>query len=183
MRFLRKYFIFIFLAFVATSLFTVKLFLSEQTKSPPNQGVSPLSWKGIVPGKTTIDETENILGAPASSEKAGTGIVLKYETGVGGPPHTVVVEDQTVGLIKERFVGDEALDDFKKQHGNPDGEFWGPYKEVGFKFFVFSLRGVAVLANQLDGVVLEVWYFEPTTLDGFLKKWGVGLETEPKTGF
>lgn len=183
MRFLRKYFIFIFLAFVATSLFTVKFFLSEQTKSPPNQGVSPLSWKGIVPGKTTTDEAERTLGKPVSLERADINTILKYETVVGGPPHTVVVENQIVGLIKERFSGSETLDDLRKQYGNPDGEFWGPYKEVGFKLFVFSSRGVAVLANRLDGVVLEVWYFEPATLDGFLKKWGAGLETELKTSF
>lgn len=183
MRFLRKYFIFIFLAFVATALFIIKVFLFEQGKSLIGPEVSSPSWKNITPGKTTINETENILGAPVSLEKAGTSIVLKYETGVGGPPHTVVVENQIVGLIKERFSGSETLDDLRKQYGNPDGEFWGPYKEVGFKLFVFSSRGVAVLASRLDGVVLEVWYFEPITLDGFLKKWGAGLETELKTSF
>lgn len=183
MGFLKKYFIFILLAFTATALFAIRFSLSGPTNGPASRGVSPPSWKTIVPGKTTAGELEKALGKPSSLENLDTNTVFKFESEMGGPPHTVVVEGQTVGLIKERFGGSEVFGDFVKKYGNSEGEFWGPYKEVGFKLFVFSSRGIAVLANQTDGTILEVWYFEPTAIDGFLKKWGAGLENEPKTSF
>lgn len=176
--FLKKYWLFSSLAFLAVLLFFIKLILA------PGQSVTVLtpapSWMGIVPGKTTAQELERSLGQADSVTQEDGLKVFGYNPKGGGPAHRVVTEREIVVLIKEQYYGESKLSNFKSMYGEPDGQFYGPYQSVGAKVFVFAQNGIATVSGVVDGTTLEIWYFRPTSLDVFLAKWGTGLTTEPK---
>lgn len=181
MVFLRKNGLLIFLAFLATMLFVLRIFVSPNKKESPQPTV--FSWKGVVPGKTEASQLTNILGGAenTSQEKSQTTFFFKADD--GGPPDRIISENSVVGIIKEHYFEGKNLTSFIEEYGQPEAEFWGEYKTVGFKTYVFPGKGIAVVANRNDGGVIQIWYFEPTTISEFLSKWGQGLSTEFKEVF
>lgn len=175
MGFLKKYWIFVLLALIATLLVSLNFYL---TKGPPKEAVLPVpSWRGIVPGETSADTLYKNLGTPQSQKQVGDQTLLEYPRPGLARPNEVVVENNTVGLVREKVSG-KKLGDFKTQYGEPEGEYWGPEKEAGFKLFVYPQTGIALVASLGDGAILEIWYFKPTTLDQFLSVWGKDLTLE-----
>lgn len=175
MAFLKKYWFFILLALAATLL----VFLNFYLTNGPKKETAPEapSWRGVVPGETSTDSLLKNLGAPQSQKQAGDQTLLEYPRPGLARPNEVIVENNTVELVKEKVSG-KKLSGFKAQYGEPEGEYWGPEKEAGFKVFVYPQTGLAVVASLGDGAVLEVWYFKPTTLNQFLATWGKDLNTE-----
>lgn len=172
---IRKYWLLVFLAFLATVLLVIKLFFGAKPEAPTTTTVPQATWKGVTPGRSTPADVYKTLGEPKST--ADNNSRLFYLREGGGPPHEVFLQENTVGLIKERSLAGN-LADFKKRYGAPEGEFFGPNKGVGYKMYVWAKNGVAVNAHQLDGGIFEVWYFSPTTLQQFLSTWGKDLTIE-----
>lgn len=141
-------------------------------------------WKGVIPGKSLVVDLKKFLGEPMEVATQDGKSILSFLPEEGGPPHQVATENNVVGLIREQYYGADKLEDLKKKYGPPDGELFGPYQDMGFKVFVFPVAGVAAVSSTQDGTTIEVWYFEPTTLPGFLEKWGkiAGVGPTPKQG-
>lgn len=178
-KFLKKYWVFVALSFVSALLIFIRIFINR----PDSFVLQPApSWQGITPGKTKTDELKNTLGEPYSTSSDRGRDLFYFNPEEGGPPHEVVVENETIELIKEQYYGEQKLNDFKTKYGEPTGEFFGPYESMGFKVFVFPENGIATVSSIGDGTVIEIWYFEPTTLSSFLQRWGKDLRTEPSGG-
>lgn len=175
MVFIKKYWLFIILALVATLLVSLNFYLTQgrsKEVAPPAS-----SWRGVVPGETTTTDLYKTLGAPQSQRQVGDQTLLEYPRVGAARPNEVVIENNTVGLIKEK-VSARNISEFKRLYGEPSGDFWGPYQESGFKVFVYAKQGVAVVASLGDGALAEIWYFQPTTLNLFLSTWGKDLTVE-----
>lgn len=181
MAFLKKNGLLILLAFFATILFVLRVFVGPGKKEPPQPTV--VSWKGVVPGKTQPSQLLGILGEPEKSTQEGSQTTFSFRADNGGPPDRIVSENNIVELIKEHFFEEKTLGSFIEEYGQPEGEFWGEYKTAGFKTYVFPSRGIVLVANPNSGTVIQIWYFKPTPLSGFLLKWGQGLSGEFKEVF
>lgn len=181
MVFFRKNGLLILLAFLATILFVLRVFVGLGKKEPPQPIV--FSWKGVVPGETQTAQLTNILGIPENSSQERSQITFSFRADDGGPPDRIISENNVVGIIKEHYFEGKNLTSFIEEYGQPEAEFWGEYKTVGFKTYVFPGKGIALVANQNDGGVIQIWYFKPTTISEFLLKWGQGLSTEFKEIF
>lgn len=170
LSFLKKYFIFILLAFVAASLLLIRLLLKKPASLIPTPSSVP-SWQGIIPGKTTTDELSSQLGQPQEiADKT-----YFYSSTNQFRPNEVVLKDDKVGLVKEKIIGKEKIfSDFTSKFGEPEAVLYGPDSPAGFYLHLFLKNGLAVLANSEGGTVLEVWYFSPTTLSEFIAEWGNG---------
>lgn len=183
---IKKYWLFALLAFVATILFAAKLFLPapQEVKPIPAPVPSAPSWNGITPGQTTTQKLPELIGTPEPKETVNDQTTYDVQRQGGGPPHEIITQDGTVGLVKDRVLsGNISL--FKQKYGAPEGEYWGEHQSVGFKTYVWPKNGIAAVAHAVDGSLYEVWYFQPTTLQAFLSTWGKGLTTEPQqnTGY
>lgn len=176
----KKYWFVILLAFVATILIVIKLVFTNAPQQPtaPTQGQA--TWKGITPGKSTVDAVYKSLGEPKSTSSDGSQLFYLREG--GGPPHIVVLQGNTVGFVKEEAIAGN-LTDIKKKYGEPEGEYFGPNKSVGFKMYIYSKYGFAVNAHSENGRILEIWYFAPTSLSQFLATWGKDLSTQETNGY
>lgn len=177
---LKKNILIVLLAFLATILVVLRVFVAppEKPQGPP---VGP-SWKGVVPGQTQEPELKNSLGEPENVSRGGTQTIFSFKS-ASGPPDRVILENNTVGIIKTHYFEGRSLDSFLEEYGKPDGEFWGEYNTVGFKTYVFLKNGIALVANPNGGVVVQIWYFKPTAMVEFLSRWGQELSTEFKEVF
>lgn len=181
MSFLRKNTLIILLAFLATILVLLKIFVVPTKKEAP--GPPKPSWKGIVPGETQTSQLKDVLGEPEGVSQVENQTVFSFGTDDGGPPDRIISENNIVGIIKEHYFEEKNLASFIEGYGQPEAEFWGEYKTVGFKTYVFPKNGIALIANPNGGVVIQIWYFKPTTLGEFLSRWGQELSTEFKEVF
>jgi len=56
---------------------------------------------------------------------------------------------------------------------------YGPDSVNGFLTYVWLKQGLAVVANNQSGIILETWYFSSMTNDEFLKEAGKNLSKTP----
>lgn len=180
----KKYFFFFALAFIATVLAVFKFSSPSQnpTPSPAPPSIQPVTWNGITPGKTTVEQIKTIPGAEEKQNPNGQTLITipRKEQGL---PHEIIIYNNTVGLIKDRVLSGN-ISSFIQKFGPFEGEYWGEHQEVGFKTYVFAQGGLAVVANKEDGSVFEVWYFQPMDLANFLASWGKDLNVQkPNKGY
>lgn len=170
------------LACVATLIVAAKVFIKPAPQRVVSQATplpSAPSWNGVLPGKTTVDQILSLVGKPESEESQNGRTELEIKRNGDGPPHSIITQGNTVKLVKDRVLTGN-LDTFKEKYGEPENQYWGEHQKVGFKTYVWTKNGIAVVAHNLDGAVFEVWYFEPTTLENFLSNFGKNLSVERK---
>lgn len=159
----------------------LEMLVGKQEKITPQETAELLqapSWRGVIPGRTTLAELNNLLGPPASSKREDGIIHLTFERLGKAREDEVFVENNIVILVKEK-VSDRYLIAYQNKYGKPEGEYWGTAKESGFKTFIYAKEGLAVVASLGDGAILEVWYFKPVGLKQFLSsRWGKELLVE-----
>ncbi len=177
-KFYKKYWVIILLAFIATSLLIIKLvFIKEPTQAPP-QTQQVEVYKGVIPGKTTAKDLSAIFGAPDPKESDFANNTLVYPRKEGGPPDEAIMDDnQTLALMKERSLSGN-LNDYVNKYGTPEKEYFGEHATTGYKTYVWATKGLAVVAGSADGIIYEVWYFAPTTLEDFKLKFGQRLSEQ-----
>lgn len=185
---IRKYWIFILLSAVAFLVIAIKV-ATPPKPQPTLQEITPQQpskqavWQGIIPGQTSTEQLNQIIKTKGLQAQNISQDKIIIPSELGGPPHEIFIQGQTVGLIKQQVLGEEKLEDFKKQYGQPEGGFWGPHQDAGFKTYIFPQNGLVVVAGPEKGLVAEVWYFTPTTLERFLATWGKELTTSPHDGY
>ena len=186
-KFIKEHWFLIFLAFLATVLVTLK-FLIYITPIPlqPSSVSQSNTWKEIVPQVSTSKDLQKILGQPIDIQKEKDLVVYFYPSETENWPTKIYVSETTqkVTLIKRFFPSpSETYQSFISQFGPPDKELFGPHQGAGFSVFVFLKKGVAIVANPNSGMILEIWYFSPTTLEDFLSSWGKDLTSTPPERF
>ena len=139
------------------------------------------TWKGLVPGQSTKNEIEKKLGQPSETSLQDGKELLRYPSSNQFRKDTLVLENNQLSLVKEEVINKEKgnLKDYLQRFGKPDLEGYGPYSEAGFKVYVFAKDGVAVVANPVDGTIIQMWYFKPTTLTVFKSTIGQGISDSP----
>lgn len=184
LAFLKKHWFLILLAFIATLVVLAKIFLTKEKKveAPPPYNKPLVEWNGVVPGQTNNEQVKEKLGEPETALPAeGDNIKFLYPRQGGGPEHEVIFEGATVALIKDRVL-DGNISSFHKKYGPPEADFWGEHQKSGFKTYIWASKGVAVIAHSEEGLIYEVWYFQPMPLQQFLATWGRNLSSEPSEG-
>lgn len=182
-EFYKKYWLIIVLAFIATSLLLIKIFLvpnNTETQASPTPQAN--NFNGILPGKTKIQDANLILGTPDPKQSDISQNMIAYPRQEGSRPNEVYTDDnQVITLIKQK-VATGNLSDFKQRYGNPESEFFGPAANSGFKLYLYLSKGLGVVASQEDGTALEVWYFQPMKESEFLQQpWAKSLSKEEDT--
>lgn len=190
-NFIKKYQLLIFLSFLLGILIFIKIFLrvSETGNISPLLTPTPTisisaNLKDIIPGKTTKNELDNKLGQPIKIEESLNYDVYSYLSENKNWPNQIYVpkKEDKVSLIKEYFP-QEKYSQFIEKYGQPEKELYNSHSQAGFSVFVFAQKGVAITADSNSEIVLEVWYFSPTTLEDFLSTLGKDLTLSPSQRF
>jgi len=132
---------------------------------------------GIVPGKSTEQDVALALGGPERKRTLEPYMLYYYPSPYGGKfaPHEIYFRDGIVQLIIIVTVEDDFEQLVLDPYGMPEKVTWSSSSLLWMRLFVYASRGFAVTANSIlppaSSQVTERWYFEPTTVEQFLKEW------------
>lgn len=149
---------------------------------PPSQTARSASadcLEGVYPGVTTREQVVGSFGEPASAETNESQEMLLYAAREPGQFHTIVLQNNVVGLIS--VILDEknplAWSSVKKQYGSPAITTFSHYLE-GTRAFIYPERGQSFVALPDLDTVLARECFAPMTADEFMSSWGKSLPQE-----
>lgn len=146
-------------------------------KTPPGT-----AWQDkIYPGNTNVQQLESTLGQPQATREENGQIKYFYSSGNEFLPHEVSLSNNTVSIIKEQVIGTEKgnLDDYRQKFAPEENKIFGEHGTAAPGYF-WGQRGILVFANQFDGTIMEIWYFEPTTISRFLSSYPELSLQEPR---
>lgn len=137
----------------------------------------------ILPGQASIDKVNELLGSPLKTTKTGEKVALDYKTRNQYINHQVIAENNIVRLIKEAVIigDDKNADTIKEIYGTVPEILYEQAPYSVFNLYVYPGNGIAYLGHE-DGTILEIWYFEPTTLSDFIAKWAPNFAEKKFTG-
>ena len=158
---------------ILISILLVLIFVNRLTREKPETPVETepvkkqANYQNLTPGTSTKDQTIEKLGNPVKEE--GNGTILKFTSSAQGKPHEVLMEENIVFLIIETVTlnDQKTVSDVKKEFGEPKDVLYGPRYTAGFNLYVYPKNGIAYVGQNESDVLLEVWYFPPTTLEDF----------------
>ncbi len=142
---------------------------------------APFIWNGLVPGQSTKENILNNLGKPEEEKTEEGKTILKYPTTNNYRQNSLDIQNDKLSVVKEEVIGNEKgrLQDYVTKYGQPEFVGYGPYADQYFKTFVFSNKGVAIVANPIDGVIIQIWYFQPTSVESFRSAIGKDISDKP----
>lgn len=171
----------IFLGIVCVSLlaFTIYSFINKTPVQKPQQQGINTAWNGLSPGVSTKNDVLTSLGNPKEMKKEGNIESLLYSSASEFRPHEVQISQGTARLIKEQVVESRegAINEFIRKYGKPEAIIYGHHGFIAPAHF-WGSKGVIAFAGTTDGVLVEIWYFQPQTLSSFLEQFP-NFTTEP----
>ena len=136
----------------------------------PNRHQGQIGFQGVYPGKTSIIEIENLLGAPLQILDGYGPVSSTYQY------DDFVVDFDKAGVVLDIFVDlfGDTLKSLIAQYGCPqvlwtayhvDGEQWTflAYPDLGFQI---EIKGYPV---SWDENIIILTYFVPTTITDYFK--------------
>lgn len=172
---LKSHLVLFIVIFVVIDLFILSTlaFIARNGKT-----YSGVKWQNITPGQTTAKDLENTLGEPIKIQNNSH----YYATTNQNRPAQVLVDNNTVKLIKEPVIGNEkgTLQNYIDQLGQPEKIFYGQDQYAAPGYF-WGQKGIMVFGNPISGVILEIWYFPPTEASLFSESYPE-LKDQPESG-
>jgi hypothetical protein len=154
----------------------------KQDSIPPSQ-TSPRAsagcLEGIIAGNTTREQVTASLGAPASEEANEDKTILLYATGERGQYHTIVIQNNLVGLVS--IILDEQTplpwSTVQNQYGKPALTTYSYFVE-GTRTYIYPERGESFVASPDEDIVYARECFAPMSADDYMNGWGSSLPQE-----
>ena len=185
-EFIRKRRLFIFISAIIILALSIFFVLKNEKKStigiPTTTPVSSdkiASFNNIIPGKTSQERINELLGFPLNTESRDGKTFLDYKTSSQYRNHKVIIKNGVVVLIKEIINKEDNrnVDIIRKEYGVAPVVLYEQKPSSIFDLYVYPTNGIAFLGHN-DGTILEIWYFEPTTIEYFASNWAEGFGEE-----
>jgi hypothetical protein len=150
----------------------------EKIETPPPQP----TYQSLRPGESLERDVEEKLGSPLIKINEADQKILEYQSSSPVNNHQVIVKDGEVVLIKEIVTLADSRN--KKQivgeYGEANYILYGPDADASFYLYVYPEKGIAYIGHTDQDFLIEVWYFEPTTLEGFKSNFAPPYSDEPE---
>ena len=179
----------IILGLSAASLLSIGfiVFMSYKTQktsiNPPISSTSP-SYKNLQPGVSTTKDITNNLGDPAKETQDGIYNILEYSSNNPNFNNQLYVNSDKLTLVKQIVAPNDniKIQDLTQKYGNYENMLYASGSASGFNLYVYPSKGIAYVGHQESGIVLEVWYFTPTTFDNFKATFAKDYSDNPVPG-
>ena len=133
----------------------------------------------IIPGKTSLERINELLGNPLSSTVSGEINVSSYKSTNQYRNHKVYSKDGLAELVVEEIInGSKTANDIRKIYGIAPEMLYEKTLSSVFNLYIYPSNGIAYLGHE-DGGIFEIWYFVPTNINDFITKWGSDYSKEP----
>lgn len=141
----------------------------EQTAPSPTPAARGVDYKGLVPGVSIKDDVIGTLGEPVDERESGERTIASFESTSPTRNHEAFFTENTLSVLK-RIVSvndDLTAQELISEYGETQHILYGPGATSGFNLYVYPDKGIAFIGNIEGDIVLEVWYFQPTTFENF----------------
>lgn len=166
------------IAITLISALVVVLFLHSRP-SPPLPSATPtptvVGWKGVIPGTSSAQEVERLLGTPVKIVPEKNLVTYHYSIPAKRATDQVIFTNNTTGVIKiwPKDADNRSLVSALKNYAETPAVLYGPDSSSGILLHLLPGSGVAFLANPRGDLIFETWYFALATTEGFLSSpWG-----------
>lgn len=178
---MRKRLITFLIIFLIILVGVIVFFFARSKKAVPTPTGLPTSgasYKSLTPGVSSKEDAIKLLGTPLNSSTSDT---LDFKSNNPNLPNQVDTSNDKVSLIKEIVtVSDKkTTTDITGQYGIAPSVLYGPDSVNGFNLYVYPDKGIAYIGHIKEPIVLEIWYFQPTTLENFISKWAPNYSETP----
>src|SRR5258706_2880693 len=180
--FIKKYWILIMLV-LAGILYVINFFLKGPI-SPVTPTPTPINkiaaFGSLIPGVSNENDVLNVLGRPIDTKTENGLVTSQYKSTNQYRFNKVIFTNGTTKLIKEIVNSNDNKDasSITSIYGAPQYTLYEKLSNSVFNLYVYPQNRIAYL-GATDGTLKEIWYFEPTTIDNFIKDWGQDFETTP----
>lgn len=167
--FIKKDYPILLIGLLLLTIFGIYIFNLTKSKTIYNGEM----WLGkIAPGNTTSEELKNKVGRPLETKIENSKIIYSYPTSNEKRQTKIDIAQDVVQLIQEPVIAKEKgiLNDYISKFGNPEKVLYGKYSYASPANF-WGDKGLIVFGNPISGLIIEVWYFAPTSLDEFLRNY------------
>jgi len=150
------------------------------SKLTPTPGIKESSYRTIVPGSSTGEQLNKVMGEPLTTKTEGNKKISEYKSSSQYRNNIGVTENGKVSFIKEIVtIGDDKkVSDITSIYGKAPNILYEGNTNSSFNLYVYPDKGIAYLGHA-DGTLLEIWYFIPTNIDDFKNKWASNYSSTP----
>jgi hypothetical protein len=154
--------------------------LNPEVTSTPTPVPKIASYKSVIPGVSTEDFLNEVLGTPVKTTIDGNKLLNEYKSTSELRFHSAVIENGRVIFIKEIVSSRDSTkaSSVMESYNSAPNTLYSKSSNASFDLYVYPTNGIAYLGHK-DGTLLEIWYFEPTTIGNFLNTWGSDYSTQP----
>lgn len=152
------------------------------TKTPiPITGVT---YNSLTPGLSTETDITKQLGTALKETQSGKTTTLEYKSTNPNFNNQLSVNSGTLSLVKQIVSSADNIfiSDITQKYENYENILYKSGSSIGFNLYIYPDKGIAYLGHQGSGIVLEIWYFKPTTFDQFVNNYGQGYSVTPIQG-
>jgi len=148
-------------------------------RAPTNAPASSSCLQDVTAGTTTRQGLIAALGTPAQTEVQDNQEMLLYATTDSGQYHSIVVQNNIVGLVSVLLDENAPLvwSTVRDQYGNPPITTYSYFLE-GTRTYVYPAKGQAFVASPDLDIVYARECFVPMSADDYMSSWGSSLPTE-----
>lgn len=148
-----------------------------QTPIPSKPNLEQAKYKSITPGKTKKDEVLSSMGKPLKESNN----ILEFESTNPNWNNEITLTDNQVSFIKEVVTpfDNKTANDITRTYGPAKNMLYPSGANIGMVLYVYPEYGIAYLGYEQSKIILEVWYFTPTTFDEFKKEHSQGYFETP----
>jgi hypothetical protein len=162
--------VFLFLAYLFFVFVNPKtgsyVFKHQPIPTPTNIEAQYSNLNQLIPGKSTLEDIDNVAGIPVTLQKTENKVVLYYNTPVKEVKNKVLVKNGVVYFILENVFGNYrgTYDEYVNSFGQPDFIL---YENTGlfYPWYVFLQRGVMV--QSANNIITKIVYFIPQSENDF----------------
>lgn len=161
----------------------IKLKIPDVSVSPTPISTKIADFKSIVPGKTNLDEINNLLGFPVEQGEEEGKIIAEYKSSNEFRNNIIIIQNGMATLIKEvvNTPDNKKAQDVVSRFGSAPYRLYEQKPNETFDLYVYPTNGIAYLGHE-DGTLLEIWYFEPITIENFISNWAPGYSQREYKG-
>jgi len=147
----------------------------------PDFGKSGLKPDEIIPGKSTITDVVNVLGEPL--EKNGN--TYTYSSNSPVATNEARFENNTLHFFKEVITIEQerSVSEIVAKYGESSQVLYGAQSSSNINLYTGPEKGIAYLGNLDTDTLIEIWYFEPTTIEQFKENYAQNYYNTPEEAF
>ena len=134
----------------------------------------------IRPGQS-VNDLINLLGEPVATLEQDQYKILEYPSAFSKYTSKIFTSEEKIEFIREpvKYEEERKINSYLEQLGEPVAKLYDESLSLSYLGYIYPEQGLAVFAHKTDGIIIEIWYFEPTNIGNFLTTWGKDLVEEP----